>query len=122
MGGAPSYESISYIVAKHGVVALTRSLGHDHILRKIGIKVQCLCPSFADTAIISDNAFGVKETLKKVFGLMTPECVGEAFIKLIKSGSNGSAMAVGYNMPPCIITDYSRKWLTFLALGAKTMK
>jgi len=76
--------SVSYFVAKHGVVALTRTLGVNHTLRKTGVKVQCICPSFADTAIVSSLTSNSQNRIEKEFGLMTPEFVGDCFLKLVK--------------------------------------
>jgi len=116
-----SRESAPYFVAKHGVVALTRSLGHRLVYRDTGVKVQCICPSFADTAIISDLGPGVRDGINKKFGIMTPEFVGEGFIKLIKHGGNGAALVVAKDCPPFFIGDYSQRMLIFLGLGAKLM-
>jgi len=116
-----SRESASYFAAKHGVVSLTRTLGHKKVLQDTGVKVQCICPSFAETAIISDLGPGVKESINSRFGIMTPEFVGEGFIKLIKYGGNGAALAVAKDCPPFFLADYSKHMLTCLGLGAMLM-
>ena len=71
-----------YYVSKHGVVALTRTLGTSKILRDTGVRVQCICPNFADTGIIEGTPEDI-HFVKTTFGLMTPEYVGQAFLKLI---------------------------------------
>jgi len=116
-----SRESACYFVAKHGVVALTRTLGQRKVLHDTGVKVQCICPAFADTAIISDLGPGVREGIDKKFGIMTPEFVGEAFIKLIKHGENGAALAVAKDCPPFFLADHSKHWVIFLGLASKLM-
>ena len=45
-------EFMPYTVSKTAVVSLTRTLGQKSVLKKHGVKVQCLCPTFADTNII----------------------------------------------------------------------
>jgi len=119
-GIVPGFDqaSVSYFVAKHGVVALTRTLGVNHTLRKTGVKVQCICPSFADTAIVSSLTSNSQNRIEKEFGLMTPEFVGDCFLKLVKCGENGAAMAVVKDCPPFIVTDYSKQMVQAMALGA----
>jgi len=51
-------ESYSYFASKHAVVSVTRSLGREDTFRHTGVKVQCICPAFADTAIINDKDGG----------------------------------------------------------------
>jgi len=116
-----SKESACYFVAKHGVVALTRTLGTKKILKESGVKVQCICPAFAETAIIGNLGPGVKAGIKKKFGIMTPEFVGDAFVKLIKRGDNGAALAVVKDSPPIFFPEHSVQLVLFLAFGAKVM-
>jgi len=63
-------DSSSYFVAKHGVVTLTRTLGQDIATKKNGVEHICICPAFADTAII-ENVGPSRETLEKRAGIMT---------------------------------------------------
>jgi len=111
-------ESVSYFVAKHGVVTLTRTLGQDLLTNKNGIKHMCICPAFADTAII-ENVGVSREKLEKLTGIMTPDFVADCFLKLVKTGSNGDAMVVLKNYPPFIYGDHSKQMITALAMGAK---
>ena len=115
-----SVENLAYMVSKHGVVTLTRTLGSRMVLRDTGIKVQCICPAFADTEIISEKniSTGAREFINSM-GVMTPEFVADAFIQLIKSGENGAAMCVMKDTPPFMYPDYSKKMVTFGALSAK---
>merc|ERR1719167_1516639 len=84
-GSAPS---AAYFASKHGVVALTKSFGNKFTYRESGVAVKCLCPAFADTAILSGISPREKRVLNKV-GVMRVEHVGDAFIKLIKTGGTG---------------------------------
>eukprot|EP00092_Neocalanus_flemingeri_P096803 GFUD01123268.1.p1 GENE.GFUD01123268.1~~GFUD01123268.1.p1 ORF type:complete len:302 (+),score=71.92 GFUD01123268.1:48-953(+) len=111
-------DSVSYFVAKHGVVTLTRTLGQDFAAKKSGIQHMCICPAFADTAII-ENVGVSREILEKRTGIMTPEFVAECFLKLVKTGRNGDAMVVMKNFPPFIYGDHSKQLITALAIGAK---
>ena len=51
IGGAPL--SAVYSAAKHGVVGLTRTAALEYARR--GIRVNCICPSFARTAMVEDG-------------------------------------------------------------------
>ena len=39
------------------MVSLTRTLGTAAVVEQTGVRVQCLCPFFADTAIIKEGYF-----------------------------------------------------------------
>lgn len=113
----------SYFVAKHGVVALTRSLANSEIEATTGVKIKCICPGFADTNIIREgmlNAAEVREgIIKRHGGIMTPEYVAEGFHSLIVDCSNGSALVVGKDVPFFTYPDLSLALLPILAIGAK---
>jgi len=113
----------SYFVAKHGVVALTKSLANPDIHAETGVTIQCICPSFADTNIIRDGMENVEEARAKIkgrFGLMTPEYVAEAFYNLIVNCGNGAAIVVARSdIPSFTYPDLSLPVLTILSLGAK---
>jgi len=116
-------EANSYIVAKHGVIALTRSLGNKINFAKTGVMVQCVCPNFVDTNLIREgiaDAEKAKEKIKKKFGICKPDDVAKAFLHLIQDCSNGATLVVfpgpgGLFLYP----DLSVPILTFLAIGAK---
>jgi len=112
-------ESACYFVAKHGVVTLTRTLGKKSFLKKSGVKVQCICPAFADTAILEDIGTDALAVVAKKFGLMTPEFVADGFIKLVTRCNNGDAIVIVKDVPPFIYSDNSTEWVKFLALGSK---
>jgi len=112
-------ESACYFVAKHGVVALTRTLGKKKVLKSTGVRVQCICPAFADTGILEDVGTKTMTEVKKKFGLMTPEFVAEGFMKLVTRCNNGDAMVVVKDVPPFVYSDLSNEWVKFLAVGSK---
>jgi len=114
----------AYSVSKHGVVALTRAYGRPDVLRKTGVKVQCVCPAFAETAIIAPirAAGGEGTAMAKAMeriGVMTPEYVSEGFLKLVKSGVNGGALGIMKDAPPFFYQDLSITNVQFLVLGSK---
>merc|ERR1719184_291214 len=116
-------ESYSYFASKHAVVSLTRTLGSAAVYKETGVKVQCICPSFADTAIIIDHdgKTTFKTYLQKNFGLLTVEDVSEAFLELIQSCGNGAAIAVYKGAPPIIIPEFSYPFMIGLAGAAMLM-
>ena len=60
------------------------------------IQVQCICPSFADTAILNDKDGGKtnRDMLEKTYGILTVEEVSEAFMQLVENCDNGAAVIV----------------------------
>ena len=101
---------VSYMVSKHGVVALTRSLAScsNNIVHK------AICPSFTDTEIVSSGLENEDETgkakslqtIKNLGGLMTPEFVAEGFFQLLTDGGNGAVMVVFKDVPYIMMPDY----------------
>ena len=59
-------------------------------------QVQCLCPSFADTAILNDKDGGKtnRDMLEKTYGILTVEEVSEGFMQLVENCGNGAAVIV----------------------------
>ena len=56
MGGLlPMPFSVVYCAAKHGVIGLTRSLYHLADPRLGGVRVNCVAPSFVETAMVLDQ-------------------------------------------------------------------
>merc|ERR1711915_352968 len=102
-------ESYSYFASKHAVVSLTRTLGSPAVYKETGVKVQCICPSFADTAIIDDANGG------DTFRNLTVEEVSSAFIELIETCGNGAAMAIYKGAPPIVIPEFSYGLMISLA-------
>merc|ERR1712192_125037 len=103
-GGHASYP---YFASKHAVVSLTRNLGCHAVLGDTGIKVQCLCPCFADTAIIDDKDGGntFRKSLESSIGVLPVESVAEAFMQLVEKCDNGAALIVHPWGPPVVCHD-----------------
>ena len=51
-----------YCASKHGVVGFTRSL-HEHSSTD-GVRVNCICPDFVDTKMVTDGLESAEEKLK----------------------------------------------------------
>lgn len=110
-------EAASYFVAKHGVVALTRALATKKEFLRTGVKVQCICPSFADTAILSDLAPGSRDRIQNKIGIMKVDVVADAFVKLVTTGANGDALCIVKDCPPFIYTDTRMFTVYAIAFG-----
>ena len=120
-----SESMVSYMVSKHGVVALTRSLAScsNNILHK------AICPSFADTEIVSSGLEKAKEiekskglqSIKDLGGLMTPEYVAEGFFELLTRGGNGAVMAVFKDVPYILIPDYHKPLILMIVAMSKLL-
>lgn len=113
----------SYFVAKHGVVALTKSLSNPEIEAATGVKLKCICPAFADTNIIKEGMTAAADVREKIIqkhgGLMTPEYVAEGFRSLIVDCGSGAALVVIKDVPFFTYPDLSVPLLTTLSIGAK---
>ena len=71
-----------------------------------GVKVMCLCPSVAQTPILSGCTTAEINKMKKdVGGLMTPQFVADALVKLLDDDINGGVMAAWNKVPPYYIPD-----------------
>ncbi|AWS49193.1 dehydrogenase [Streptosporangium sp. 'caverna'] len=78
-----------YAANKHAVVGLVRSLGQD--LEPLGVKVQGLCPSFADTAILGES----KAVLEQIgFPILDVPAVVDTFVQLLDSDGTGECWFV----------------------------
>ncbi|WP_371782213.1 SDR family oxidoreductase [Streptosporangium subroseum] len=78
-----------YAANKHAVVGLVRSLGQD--LEPLGVKVQGLCPSFADTAILGES----KAVLEQIgFPILDVTAVVDTFVRLLDSDGTGECWFV----------------------------
>ena len=115
-------EAACYYASKHGVVALTRSLGTNVFLKESGVRVQCICPSFVDTNILADASKDQLTFIKNKFGLMTPEFVAEGFLKLVTECDNGTALCILDKVPPVVYSDMSATWIFVLSVGAVMFK
>jgi len=95
-----------YNVSKSAVVTLTRCIGNELYYSRTGVKVMCLCPSVAQTPILSGCTEAEIAKMKEdVGGLMTPEFVAEALVKLLEDEKNGAVMAAWNKVPPYYIPD-----------------
>jgi len=104
---SPEPESASYFISKRGVVTLSRTLAANRTTHNVDIL--CLCPGWADTAIVSEVREDLKPTVNqhvKKMGLMKVERVGEAFMQLLAS-KNGTVLSVMANLPMLEIPDTS---------------
>ena len=82
--GVP-YDPI-YSANKHGVVGLVRSLGPG--LAVDGIRINAVCPGFADTPIVD----GIREGLaQQGMPLIDPEIVARTVVHLFAADSTGDA-------------------------------
>ena len=111
-------EAACYYASKHGVVALTRSLGTNVFLKDSGVRVQCICPSFVDTNILADASKDQLTFIKNKYGIMTPEFVAEGFLKLVTECDNGTALCMIDKVPPVVYSDMSPIWIFILSIGA----
>ena len=61
-GFVPANElaTTGYFVAKHGVVALTQSIGQPRVLEDERVRVNCLCPFYVETDLIKDHVDDVR--------------------------------------------------------------
>ncbi|GAA0390609.1 dehydrogenase [Acrocarpospora corrugata] len=78
-----------YSASKHAVIGLVRSLAGQ--LAPAGIRVQALCPSFADTAILGDNRALLAEL---GFPILPVSEVADTFFQLLASEGTGECWFV----------------------------
>ncbi|OWF48049.1 15-hydroxyprostaglandin dehydrogenase [NAD(+)]-like [Mizuhopecten yessoensis] len=98
-----------YCATKTAIIALTRCLASNEEVRNCGIRVNTLCPSFADTDLVKqispftlhDDAETKMENSAKVtnflsaHGLMTTDTVAESFMELVMDETkNGAVLRV----------------------------
>ncbi|ELU05318.1 hypothetical protein CAPTEDRAFT_181194 [Capitella teleta] len=90
-GLAPAPFAPVYAASKHGVVGFSRSFGP--AVEPLGVKVLCLCPSFANTEIHLGRLKYVEkwETIDRI---MEVSEVASAFAKLVDEEVNGSVLGV----------------------------
>ncbi|XP_071082029.1 15-hydroxyprostaglandin dehydrogenase [NAD(+)]-like [Haliotis cracherodii] len=88
-----------YCATKFAIVGFSRSWALNPECVDNGIRINMLCPAFADTALVADiesTAVGsptaAKEFIDKI-GIMTPEYVAEGFLDLVQDETrNGSVL------------------------------
>jgi len=91
MGGLiPMAISPVYAASKAGVIHFTRSLAY---LAGEGIRVNVVCPTYTDTALVRQHGDVIVEQMKQeVGGLLTPEQVAEGVVELIRDDSRAGAV------------------------------
>jgi len=78
-----------YATNKHGVIGLVRSLAPG--LADAGIRVNAVCPGFAETAIISE----IRDTLlASGLDLIAPEAVAAAVVELFAGDASGACVVI----------------------------
>jgi len=123
LGPGLSETMLSYTVSKHGVVALTRTMGAN--TKGQGVAHKCICPSWADTEIVSgaktsqEEREGLNKSIKEFGGLMSPEYVAEGFYRLVTQCETGSALAVMGHSPYILVPDTSITAIMTFVLLAK---
>ncbi|XP_059829802.1 15-hydroxyprostaglandin dehydrogenase [NAD(+)]-like [Hypanus sabinus] len=102
----PAAHAPVYTASKHGVLGFTRSLAEASKLGNYGIRVNALCPGFANTHILDTinhkenlgTFFQFKDAVKQlmeVSGVLEPSFVADGFIQLVEDDSlNGAAMRI----------------------------
>ncbi|XP_046549856.1 15-hydroxyprostaglandin dehydrogenase [NAD(+)]-like [Haliotis rubra] len=87
-----------YTATKHGVIGFSRSWARSPLCADNGVRVNVLCPSFADTALLprGGSADGDVGKYMDEHGVMSPEYVAEGFLDLVQDDSkNGAVLKMG---------------------------
>ena len=124
--GSNELESSPYFIAKHAVVAMTKSLGTPKVYREHGIRLACICPSFTDTDIVTgDKQLHQKIKEKYDYELMPVSRIASAFVSLMKTdlnSSNGKALVVVPEVTDFYWPNHDLQMLKWLGLGGKLLK
>ncbi len=111
---------IAYFVAKHGVVALTESLGCKELLHDHGITINCLCPFFTKTDMVTSDEDVLRVAVEMSGGHIMPvEKVADAFMKLLADKRTGAALCIMPNTPPFYWATKDTAKLHWLTIGAR---
>jgi NAD(P)-dependent dehydrogenase (short-subunit alcohol dehydrogenase family) len=87
-----------YTLTKHAVVGFVRAVAPQ--LAERGITINALCPSFADTPIVSDD---LREWVEgQGWALIPAETVAEAALAAATSGDTGQAWVVQIGREPLV--------------------
>lgn len=92
-----STTGMAYSASKFAVVGMTKSAALEYASKNI--RVNCVCPSFTDTALLNDSPLGAKEVIDKLVKsipmkrLGTPKEIAEAIYWL---GSDQSSFVTGH--------------------------
>lgn len=92
MGGlVPMPSAPVYAATKAGVVNLCRSLAH--LAAESNIRVNALCPSYADTPLVwRDGAERVRAVSERLGGLVRPEDVALGAVEIVEDDSRAGAV------------------------------
>jgi len=101
-GLSPLAHVPTYTATKHGVVGITRALGHPILAERTGVNFLCLCPSLFESAFLLDTLetpFDVKlqaQCMEKMgdFTFLKIHVVQEAAMKLLDENKPGAVMAI----------------------------
>ena len=107
----------AYYGSKHACVTVSRNFATDY--SNTGVSVKCLCPGFANTAIIKVESKECQDQFDKEiseFGALDPEEVAEGFYKLLTECKNGATMGVLKGFPMMILPDYGRPLALLIAI------
>ncbi|MDA8365877.1 MAG: SDR family NAD(P)-dependent oxidoreductase [Actinomycetota bacterium] len=85
---APAFDPV-YVANKHAVVGLTRSLGAEYAAT--GIRINALCPSFAETAIIAEARSMLEEMQ---FPILDVVDVVDTFVSIVDGDGTGECWFV----------------------------
>ena len=110
----------SYYASKHACVALSRDCASE--FKNNGVVIKCLCPAYANTAIIKlDDPVKQEAFDKKIseIGVLEPREVAEGFYKLVTECKNGSVMAVIKDYPYFLLPDYGMAMVLGLGMVSK---
>ncbi|XP_071082016.1 15-hydroxyprostaglandin dehydrogenase [NAD(+)]-like [Haliotis cracherodii] len=87
-----------YCATKHGVIGFSRSWAASPVCTDNGVRVNALCPSFVDTAMVPPEGEAGEElkTFLDEHGLMSVEYVAEGFLDLVQDDArNGAVLKMG---------------------------
>lgn len=87
-----------YTLTKHAVVGFVRAAAPQ--LAERGIRINALCPGFADTPIVDDELRGW--VAEQGIGLISPERVAEAALTAARSTETGQAWVVQPGRGPLV--------------------
>jgi NAD(P)-dependent dehydrogenase (short-subunit alcohol dehydrogenase family) len=85
-----------YTLTKHAVVGFVRAVAPQ--LAERGIRINAVCPAFADTPIVSDELRAW--IAEQGWSLLPPERVAEAALDVARSGETGRALVVQAGRDP----------------------
>jgi NAD(P)-dependent dehydrogenase (short-subunit alcohol dehydrogenase family) len=97
-GLVPMWLDPIYTLTKHAVVGFVRSVAPQ--LAERGIRINALCPGFADTPIVDEALRGW--VAEQGIALIAPERVAEAALRAARSEETGQAWVVQQGREPLV--------------------